>query len=415
MTLINLDRERIREMFDLRRREDGGRHINYTEDPYPAFQRLRETGPVHEGVMHELIGFHGPATFHGVPDPSRPHFSVFSFAECDAIYRDEDLFQSWPPDIPRSGVGLDGSMLYMNGDQHRRYRALAQPSFVPGRAKWWIENWINQTVYGLIEGFEADGRAELNVDFDAAIPMLTITGSFGLTVDEALEVRASVDGTSGQRPLAEFIMPIIAARREKPEDDLISVLCHAEFKDEDGSTHRLGDEEIMSFSSLLLSAGSGTTWKQMGITLIALLTTPGVLDEIRADRSLLRLAIEESLRWNITDPMFTRWPTQDTSIAGVDIPAGAAVHVCIGAANRDPARWDNPDAYDIHRPPHSSLGFATGPHICLGMHVARAELTTAISALIDRLPNLRLDPDAEPPSVIGIYERGPSHVPVVWG
>ena len=415
MTTLNLDRERIRDLFDLRRRVDGGRYVHYTEDPYPAMERLRSTGPVHEGMMHELIGFEGTTTFHGVPDPDRPHYSVFSFADCDSIYRDEDLYQSYPPDLPRKSSGLDSSMIYMNGSEHRRYRALVQPSFVPARAKWWTESWIHTTVHSLIDGFEADGRAELNVDFDAAIPMLTITGSFGLSIDEALEVRAALEGIPGGRPLDDFILPVIRARRAEASDDLISVLCHSEVKAEDGSTHRLSDEEIMGFANLLLAAGSGTTWKQMGITLIALLTTPGALDAVRADRSLLRSAIDEALRWNITDPMFTRWAAEDTTIAGVRIPAGSAIHLCIGAANRDPSRWESPDTYDLHRDLKSSLAFATGSHICLGMHVARAELMTAIGALIDRLPNLRLDLDAEPPAIIGLYERGPSHIPVVWG
>jgi cytochrome P450 len=416
MIPISLDRERIRDLFDLRRRS-GGRWGDYTEDPYPAFHRLRETGPVHEGMVHELIGYTGPAAFGpgATPDVGRPHFSVFSFADCDAVYRNAEVFSSWPSDKPREDVGLNASILFMSGATHRRYRTLVQPSFVPAKAKWWMDNWIQNTVRSLIDSFEADGRADLNIDFDAAIPILTITGSFGLSVEEALDVRSRVETTHGGRRLEEFVAPIIAARREEPRDDLISVLCQAEVKDEDGSVSRLSDEDIITFSDLLLTAGSGTTWKQIGITLFALLTTPRILDEIRADRSLLRLAVEESLRWNITDPAFTRYPSEDTTIAGVRIPKGAAVHVCIGAANRDPARWEHPDAYDAHRPLKSSLGFAGGPHICLGMHVARAELNAAIGALIDRLPGLRLDPDAEPPSIIGLYERGPSHLPVVWG
>lgn len=413
MTAINLDRERIRDLFDLRRRA-GGRYAGYTGDPYPAFHRLRETGPVHEGIMHELIGYPGPATFHGVPEPGRPHFSVFSFDECSAIYRNDELWRSAPPDVPADTEGIGASMLFMYGVQHRRHRALVQPSFVPAKAKWWIENWIRETVHTLIDGFEADGGADLNVDFAAAIPMLTITGSFGLSVDQALDVRATLEGSGGPS-LIDFLEPIVAARRESPQDDLISVLCQAELKDENGSTHRLSDAEILTFASLLLHAGSGTTWKQLGITLVGLLTTPGALDAVRADRSLVRNAIEESLRWNVTDPMFSRWNTAETTIAGVRIPEGSVVHICIGAANRDPSRWANPDDFDVHREPQASLGFASGPHVCLGQHVARAEMATALNAVLDRLPNLRLDPDAEPPSIIGLYERGPSHVPALWG
>ena len=125
------------------------------------------------------------------------------------------------------------------------------------------------------------------------------------------------------------------------------MLVQAEFTDEDGVDPPLSDAEIYSFALLLLAAGSGTTWKQMGITLAALLQRPEVLDAVRDDRELLRPAIEESLRWMPTDPMFSRFVTRDIDFHGVQIPAGAVVHLCIGAANRDPARWERPDEYDI--------------------------------------------------------------------
>lgn len=414
MSIPNLDRSRIRDLFDLRNRERGDRYGDYRGDPYPEFQRLRETGPVHAGTMHELIGYQGDPIFFGVPEHGRPHFTVFSYDECYAIYRNPEVFASSPPDVPRSTSGVFASMLSMNGAEHRRYRALVQASFVPAKGKWWLDNWIQEIIDGLIDSFAADGRADLNVDFDAPIPMLTITGSFGLSVEEALDVRAALEGVAGGRSLVEILQPIVAARHEDPQDDLLSVLCHAEVKDEDGATNRLSDTEILTFANLLLQAGSGTTWKQMGITLVALLTTPGALDAVRNDRALLRFAVEEGLRWNVTDPAFGRWVTEDTTIAGVRIPRGAVVQPCIGAANRDPARWQHPDNFDIHREFQSSLAFANGPHICLGQHVARAEMVNAIGALLDRLPNLRLDPDAEPPSIIGLYERGPTHIPVVW-
>jgi cytochrome P450 len=411
---INLDRERIRELFDLRRRGHGSYGV-YTDDPYPMLHRLRDTGPVHRGTVHELLGADGAHSFHGLPETGREHFSVFSFAVCDEVYRDDSRFQSSPPEVERGGVGIASSMLGMDGDEHRRYRSLVQPSFVPNKAKWWIENWIHQTVHGLIDGFLGDRRAELNVDFDAAIPVLTITGSFGLSVDQALDVRESLGGTSeAVSRLTNYLIPVIAARREEPQDDLISVLCQSELKTEDGSTQRLSDEEILSFSHLLLAAGSGTTWKQMGITLTALLTTPGALDTVRENPATLRGAVEESLRWCPTDPMFSRWAVCDTTLAGEKIPKGAVVHLSLGAANRDPSRWERPDEYDMTRPLRTSLGFGGGSHICLGMHVARAEMLTGIGALIDRLPNLRLDPDAAGPQIIGMYERGPTELNVVW-
>jgi cytochrome P450 len=275
-----------------------------------------------------------------------------------------------------------------------------------------MTNWVKRTVDSLIDGFAADGRAELNVDFCAAIPVLTITGSFGIPPDQALDLREALDDPA---QVVEMLGPIVADRRKEPRDDLISVLVQAELKEEDGTAHRLSDPEIYSFALLLLLAGSGTTWKQMGITLTALLQRPELLDRVRADRSLLRPATEEALRWMPTDPMFSRYVTRDIDFHGVRLPAGAVLHLCLGAANRDPARWERPDEYDIDRTLRASLAFGSGPHICLGMHVARAEISTAIGALLDRLPGLRLDPDAEPPRFIGMYERGVTDIPVVFG
>jgi cytochrome P450 len=408
-----LDRERVREVFDLR-----GPYLlmtggAYEEDPYPTWQALRASGPVHAGTVHGLTGIEEDWFFQGLPEADRPHFSAFSFEACDAAYRNPEVFASSPTaiDLDTAELATMNSMLSMGGAQHRRYRGLVQPSFMPSRAEWWIRNWIEHTVQLLVDGIAGDGRADLNIDFCAAIPVLTITGAFGVPVTHALDIREAL---SRPQEVVAILAPIVAARRASPEDDLISVLVEAELTDEDGVSHRLSDAEIYSFALLLLQAGSGTTWKQMGITLTALLQRPEVLDAVRTDRTLLRPAIEESLRWNATDPMFSRWVTEDIDLHGVSVPKGAVIHLCVGAANRDPARWDRPDDYDLSRPLKPTLAFGNGPHVCLGMHVARAEMLAGIGALLDRLPNLRLDPDEAPPRIVGFYERGTRTIPAVW-
>jgi cytochrome P450 len=231
-------------------------------------------------------------------------------------------------------------------------------------------------------------------------------------VEQALDIREAL-----HRPpdLVEMIAPIVAARRSSPEDDLISVLVHAELEEEGGITQTLSDAEIYSFAALLLAAGSGTTWKQMGITLAVLLQRPELLQAVTRERSLLRPVIEESLRWMPTDPMFSRWVMEDVEFHGTHLPKGSVVHICLGAANRDPSRWERPDDFDITRPIKPSLAFGNGSHICLGMHVARAELHVGINALLDRLPNLRLDPQLDAPRFVGFYERGATALPVVFG
>lgn len=411
-----LEPARLRELFDLRGSVYASRGGAFEDDIYPAFHHLRETGPVHPGIVGPLVGFHGDAFFQGLPFPDRPHFSVFDYATCDAVLRDSATYSSTEHPQGSEAALNEKMILNMDGMRHRRYRTLVQPSFVPKKARWWIEQWIDSTVHALIDSFERNGRADLNVEFCAAIPLLTITGSFGVSLPLALDIRAAVtaDGL-GLMTFIDIVQPIIEARRLEARDDLISVLVHSEVQDEAGDVHVLSDDEILGFAFLLLAAGSGTTWKQMGIALTALLSHPDWLVAAKEDPAVLRASIEESLRWTPTDPMFARFATRDTTLGGFDVPVGSPIHLCFGAANRDPLRWDHPDEFDPGRPMQAHLGFGGGPHICLGMHVARAEMQTAIGALLARLPNLRPDPDAETPRIIGMYERGPTSVPVVFG
>ena len=212
-----------------------------------------------------------------------------------------------------------------------------------------------------------------------------------------------------------MLAPIVAARRESPQDDLISVLVEAELTDEDG-THRLTDVEIYTFSILLLMAGSGTTWKQMGLTLAALLRAAGRCSQaVREDRGA---AAGPPSRRRCGGRPPTRCspagsPRTSTSTAST-CPRARSCTSASAPPTATPTRWERPDEFDITRPLKPSFGFGSGPHVCLGMHVARAEMSVGIAALLDRLPNLRLDPDAEPPSRIGFYERGVMDIPVLW-
>jgi cytochrome P450 len=414
--LPRLDPARLRELFDLSGEVYATRGGAFDVDVYPIFHALRESGPVHEGAPGPMVGFHGEAVFEGLPFPDLPHYTAFDYATCDAVLRDTEAYTPSPHAPGSEEYIYETTILYMEGERHRRYRTLVQPSFVPKRAQWWIDRWIRVSVHSLIDSFEAYGRADLNVEFCAPIPLLTICGSFGVSVPDALDIRAAVtsDGL-GLGRFVEILTPIIAARRARPTDDLISVLVQAELTDDDGTVHSLSDAEVLGFAFLLLSAGSGTTWKQMGITILALLEHPEWLERVRQDPGVLRAVIEESLRWTPTDPVFARFVRDDLTLHGVDLPAGAVLHVCLASANRDPLRWERPDEFDPGRSVESHLAFGSGPHICLGMHVARAEIQTALTALVDRLPKLRLDRDAERPRIVGMYERGPTAVPVLWG
>jgi cytochrome P450 len=173
----------------------------------------------------------------------------------------------------------------------------------------------------------------------------------------------------------------------------------------------------VSYLRLLLPAGSETTYCSIGSLVLALLTHPDQLEEVRADRALVGRAIEELLRWEPAVPFIPRLVVEDVTIAGVAIPAGAQVTVCLGSANRDETRFRDPDRYDIHRPEQQQLAFAFGPHMCLGMHLGRMEMGVVLNALLDRLPDLELAPGpagsrTADPHIHGVGFRKPTSVPV---
>jgi cytochrome P450 len=131
------------------------------------------------------------------------------------------------------------------------------------------------------------------------------------------------------------------------------------------------------------------------------LNHPEQLDAVKRDRSLIPQAVQEGLRWEPPLVAFSRWATRDTELCGVPVTAGCAVTPIVGAANRDPERWQDPEKFDVHRPAKPHIAFAQGAHTCLGMHLATLELETALALLLERLPKLRRDPGAPAPVITG--------------
>ncbi|MBE1530211.1 cytochrome P450 [Actinomadura algeriensis] len=422
--IARLDPVKIRTLFDTggeyRRSRSGG---DFAVDFHAGLRKARESGPVHAGTVEQALGLPHPAPVVGRAKPPAI-FSVFDYDTVNAVFRDPETFSS---EVMQSTFDTFGrNILGMGGTEHSRHRGVVQPSFNRNMMQWWADRWINDLTGSLLDRIEARGSAELNVEFCALLPLLTITGSFGVGMDDTLRLRELIEqmiGATVERDdriaaaaeAGEILGPVIADRRAEPRDDLISKLLQGTIRDEDGTRRGLTDAEILAFARLILTAGSGTTWRQLGITLWALLNEPDQLDAVRRDRSLVRNAIEESLRWEVTDPTFYRTATRDTELGGVAVPAGSRVALCLTAANHDPKRWDDPERFDVRRPLRPHLSFAGGPHVCLGMHLARAEMSVALNAILDRLPNLRWAPGAERPVLMGLHWRGPSELPVVFG
>ena len=421
---LTADDELYDALYDVRREaEEVG---NYIEgDPYPGMNALREAAPVHRGFLRELL--HLPRFHRHKGALDRPGYTCFRFDVCEAAFRDNVNLSNNVYRLERSGEGEKTmGILEMDNPEHFAFRKAVQSLFIRPRAqKWWREQFIDSLAGELVEALSGQDRAELNMQLCARIPVHTITRAVGLRGEDALVFRNALIGSSANRhgPAAQgqahatvqrMLMEQIARRHVEPGEDIISWLLAAEIDPPGEERRQLSDREVVVFARLILLAGGGTTWRQLGIVLLALLTHREQLDAVRADRSLIEPAIQESLRWNPTNPLFTRLAVNDTELGGVAIPQGSIVDICLGAANRDPRRWDNPDAYDLHRPFQQHLGTGMGAHMCLGRFVAEVEMSVTINRLLDAFPNLRLDP-AQPLPVItgGLEQRGVSALPVL--
>jgi cytochrome P450 len=390
----------------------------------PEVNALREASSVHKGSLPELLGL---PTYPENYTVERDHYTIFSFTGCDFGFRDNLTFSSEGMWESVGVQALGQTILSKIGEDHRALRAVAQPMFIaPKVAKWWHDNWIAEVAGTLLDNLAGKHRADLNMDLCARMPVNVITPAMGLDGDKALLfrenlIRATFSRTATREEkkvsmtiVEDILRDVIRRRRSEPADDVVTGLLNNDLALPGGGTRKLTDEEVINYCRLVMNAGGGTTWRQLGITLVALLTHEGNWQALREDRNLVKAAVQESLRWLPTDPMMSRVTTREVDVDGIMIPAGARIDLCLAAANRDPRRWDSPDVYDIFRPYQYNLGVGLGPHMCLGANVARHEMECAINGLLDRYPNLQLDPDAPPPEVRGdLGGVGMTSVPVL--
>ncbi|MET0377987.1 MAG: cytochrome P450 [Spongiibacteraceae bacterium] len=410
------------ELFSVEKEAERRHGSTLSEDIYPKLAELRAKNKVVKGSLFDLVGKGFTKSSFTV---ERQHYATLDYETTNRVVTDGETFSTRSYDEYFSAVQIGRTILNMGGNEHRRYRGVAQPLFTIIHARnWWTPKWIEEIVDVLISDFEREGSVDLNAQLCARMPMHTITRGLGLDDDEGLVFRfnlikalSSTSESQEQKAAAaivhETLLRAINSRRAEPRDDVITALVTGSFKDHDGSVYRLSDDEIINYCRIMMAAGGGTTWRQLGITLYALLTQPENWAAMKADRKLVDAAIKEGARWNATDPIFYRLCETDTQLGGLDIPAGSMVEVCYGAANRDPARWENPDEFIIDRPYQRSLAFGGGVHSCLGMFVGQAEMHAALNALADRCPKLRLDTSVPAPVITGgLDARGVSHMRV---
>jgi cytochrome P450 len=424
--VLTADDPLYEELYDVRREAEGIGNLVDVDAVMPRVHALRAQAPIHKGRLRELLGL--PHHDRHVRAKGRQHYSVLTYEACEAGFRDPQTFSNSVQGMDNPANEKTMGILEMDPPMHRAYRRTIQPKFLmPEAMGWWRRHTIDTIVERLIARMTKADRAELNLDFCARVPVYTITTAIGLDGDEALRFRhAYLNSTSSSRNVTmedrirnakiveDTLLGLIAARRAEPRDDLISFLLKTKLMMPGETPRPLADREIMAHAKLVMVAGGGTSWRQMGITLFALLTHPDQFEAVKADRSLMADAVEESLRWNPTAPYFYRMVMNDTEFYGQAITAGSVLELGLGPANRDPARWERPDEYDIHREKLTNMAFGLGTHRCLGMNVARVEIESGINALLDAFPKLRLDPGAEPPFMTGgLEQQGVSGLPVL--
>ncbi|HSO95758.1 MAG TPA: cytochrome P450 [Acidimicrobiia bacterium] len=387
-------------------------------DPYPVFHELRAECPVQAGAVASRFEW-DQSVDPMLADPEGT-YTPLSFEAVQAVLKDGEAFSS-SAYADSMGLVMGHSILEMDEPEHHRYRSLIQQAFTRKAMERWESDLVGPIVHGLIDEFADQGEADLVRQLFWPFPVHVIAGMLGLPAEELpafhrravelISIAVEIDrGLVASQWLYDFFAGVISQRRADPREDLISVLVQAEL---DGQ--QLTDEEIIAFLRLLLPAGAETTYRSSSNLMFGLLSNPDQLDRLRADRSLMPAAIEEGLRWEPPLTGIGRTATRDVVVDGITIPAGAPISVCLGGANRDPSRWDDPDQFDFTREPKQHMAFAFGPHMCLGMHLARMETTVVINAVLDRLPDVRLDPGAEDPHITGLMFRAPRGLPVLFG
>ena len=348
-------------------------------DPYPVYARLRaERKPQFQGNSWIVTGYDDVASLLKHPNMTKQ-------------------LTGGPP------MPLNFSMIFQDPPTHTRLRGLVNQAFTPRRVKVLEQN-ILDTANKIIGGVASRRRMDFMADFAMPFPVTVIAEMLGVPPEDrdtfhhrSVEfVTASdltgKDSDSGRKQMAamtaltDYFSELIAKRRRDLKDDILSGLIEAHDDQE-----RMNTEELIGNSILLLIAGHETTTNLFGNGLLTLLRHPELFERIKRDPTLIGGAVEEMLRFESPIQQGTfRVTTASIEASGVTIPQGQQVTAIIGAANRDPEQFPDPDRFDISRNPNRHLSFGLGIHFCLGASLARTEAKIGFTRLMEMLPELRL-------------------------
>ena len=384
---------------------------NLVNDPYPYFEHMRKTAPVWRGTLMESDLM--PAEL-----KVEENWTLFDFESVFAAFREDTVFAS---EMYNNTIGLvfGPTILGMHGKEHHDHRSLVSKAFKQSALAQWEPEVIDPICDQLVDEFKNDGVADLVKAVTFEFPTRVTAALLGLPQEDLemfrrlslqlISITEDIEaGLTASVELGTYFQEQVDQRRSTMTDDVIGDLVAAEIDGE-----KLTDEAIISFLRLLLPAGLETTYRSSGNLLQLLLTHPDQLEALQQDRSLIPAAIEEGIRYETPLVLVARNTTRDVEMHGMTIPEGAQINVCMGSANRDENRWENPNVFDIHRPRRAHISFAGGIHSCLGMHLARVETKAMLTSIFDRVTDLQLLEDDDT-RIVGMPFRSPKHLPVTF-
>jgi cytochrome P450 len=374
-------------------------------DPFPLYRELRDESPV-------------------LFDAAQGAWHVFRYEDVQHVLSDHTAFSSRMGGRRQQEQGglFASSLISTDPPRHRQLRSLVTQAFTP-RAVEALEPRIAEIVHGLLDRVADAGSMDLIDDFAYPLPVIVIAELMGIPAEDrdrfrvwsdAMVSQASETGgpaphAVAQQEMAEYFMAMIERRRRTPGEDLISRLLAAQVDGE-----HLDAMELLGFCALLLVAGNETTTNLLGNAVLTFAERPGTVERLRSESEALPAAVEEVLRFRSPVQSMYRVAAEDVVVSGTSIPAGSRLVAWIGSANRDERQFPDPDAFSAGRHPNRHLAFGQGIHFCLGAPLARLEARIALSAVLERLPGLALEPGAALQRVASTIVFGLRHLPLRW-
>ena len=379
--------------------------VGITADPYPTYARLREEAPIYYNDRYDFWAL----SRHPDVEKALSNWEVFSNQRSDILELMKSDF-----DMPK------GVMMFEDPPVHTMLRGLMSRVFTPRRMAE-IEDQIRQFCIRCLDPLVGSDGFDIIAELASMMPMRVIGMLMGIPEDEQISVRDANDANLRTRPGAP--MKVVKAdaiadgsvyadyvdwRAKNPSDDLMTALLNVEFEDENGVRRKLTRKEVLHYTQVVAGAGNETTGRLIGWLAKVLAEHPDQRREVAEDRSLLLRAVDETLRFEPTGPHVARYMARDFECYGTTVPAGSAMLLLFGAANRDPRRYQDPDNFDIHRDNISHLTFGKGLHYCLGANLARLEGRVALDELLNRFGEWDIDYDSmqlAPTSTVRGWER----------